>query len=433
MKNEHLVKEDIVILGAGLAGLSAAQCGGVIYEKEREVGGTCRSQRKAGYAFDQGIHVLHTRNKYVLRLLSAKKGLGFTRKKRSAWIYSHGALTKYPFQANTFGLPSRIIFECLAGFIDTFDKPRKRYGNYEEWIYGAFGKGIADNFYLPYSEKFWTVGAKELTTDWLDVRVPRPKTEQVIVGAFSLQKEEFGPNTLFRYPRRGGIQSIPEALLGQKKDIVFRKEAVKIDTVNKSVLFSDGSRVYYRKLISTMPLPEIVKIVDNVPARVSRAAGELRHNSVLCINLAVKDERLNATHWIYFPEEKFAPFRISFPRNFSSLTVPKGWSSIQAEISYSRERPLARGSIVDKVIKGLIAAGILKGAEKIKSVGTDDIKYAYVIYDHKRRSNAEEIRKFLRENDIYTAGRYGEWKYLWMDEAILSGRQAAMEAGKMSR
>lgn len=418
----------MIILGAGLAGLSAAyHSGAAIYEKEEDIGGTCVSLRQDGYVFDLGIHVLHARNKYVLRLLSQNKRAGLQYKKRSAWIYSYNVLTKYPFQANTFGLPKNIAMQCLVGFMDASGKAGRDYDNYEEWVYATFGKGIAEHFYLPYSEKFWTVKARELNNEWLDVRVPRPRLEQVIEGALSIQKEEFGPNAVFQYPKTGGIQRVAEALVKKNMRIMCGKEAVSIDTGKKVVHFSDRSTVHYDKLLSTIPLPELVRIIDRVPEPVKRAAGDLKYNSILCVNLGVMREDLNPRHWIYFPEEKFCAFRISFPKNFSRFTVPRGWSSVQAEISYSKFKPLRHRDIVEKMIRDLLRANIIKAKDKVKLISTKDIKYAYVIYDHGRADNLKVINKFLTGNNIHTAGRYGRWEYLWMDEAIQSGRKIAGE------
>jgi len=422
---EHL---DTIILGAGLAGLSAAyHGGGIVYEKEKEIGGTCRSLRTNGYIFDLGIHVLHTRDFYVLKLLSKYKNSGLKNKRRSAWIYSHQILTKYPFQANTFGLPKNIIKQCLAGFMETLNKSRENYDNYEDWVYAIFGRGIADNFYLPYSKKFWTIRAKELTTDWLDVRIPRPSLKQVIKGSESIQKEEFGPNAVFRYPQRGGIQKIAEALCRSDTKLMLGKEVINIEPDKKIVYFNDHTAICYRDLISTLPLPELFKIIKIAPKPVIQAASGLRHNSVLCVNLGIKSTNITPAHWIYFPEENYAAFRISFPRNFSYFTVPKRWSSIQAEISYSNARPIRYRDIVEKVIQDLIKAKIIKPKDKVKLINTKDIKYAYVIYDHHRLGNLKVINKFLKKHNIYSAGRYGQWEYLWMDEAILSGKRVVKE------
>ncbi|MBM3251168.1 MAG: hypothetical protein FJZ11_00100 [Candidatus Omnitrophica bacterium] len=422
---------DTVILGAGLSGLSCAyHTGGSVFEKEKEIGGTCRTSRIKGYIFDYGIHVLHTKNKYVLGLLAKDKKLFLTQKKRSAWIYSRNILTKYPFQVNTFGLPRHIVEECIIGFRDAQKKPRNNPLNYREWIYATFGKGIADNFYIPYSEKFWTVKTKELTTDWLDVRVPRPSLSQVIAGARSIQKEEFGPNALFHYPRSQGIQRITEALLKPNTKIMLGKEAIKIEIDKKIIHFNNQTAVRYDKLISTIPLPELSKIINVIPVAVRQAIQGLRCNSVLCVNLGIRREDITSKHWIYFPEEKFAAFRISFPKNFSQLTVPKGWSSIQAEIAYSESRPVRYRDIAGKVIQDLIKARIISSRDQVKLINLHDIKYAYCLYDHGRLSNLDIINRFLHKNHIYTAGRYGKWEYLWMDEAILSGKNVLKEMAR---
>lgn len=428
MSKDNFNHINTVILGAGLAGLSAAYHGdGVIFEKENEIGGTCRSLQSEGYTFDFGIHVLHTKNSYVLNLLSKHKNLGLQIKKRLAWIYSHNILTKYPFQANTFGLPRNIAMQCISGFINALGKPRQSYDNYQDWVYATFGKGIADNFYLPYSEKFWTVKAKELTNDWIDIRVPQPRLEQVIAGAFSIQKEEFGPNVLFQYPQRGGIQQIAEALLKKNIKVILGKEANRIELAKRIIHFSDKTNICYSNLVSTMPLPELFNIIDKVPEQVLQRVKGLKHNSILCINLGIKRENITSSHWVYFPEEKFAAFRVSFPGNFSKFTVPKKWSSVQAEVSYSKSKPVRHNNIVEKVIKDLIKAKILRSKDNIRLISLKDIKYAYVIYDHNRLNNLKVISQFLRNSGIYNAGRYGRWEYLWMDEAILSGKNIVKE------
>lgn len=414
-----------VILGAGLAGLSAAMhTDAVIFEKEEHIGGTCSSFKKDGFTFDMGIHVLHTKDKYVLDIFS-NNNAAIRQKKRSAWIYSYGVLTRYPFQANTFGLPKDIVFQCLNGFIQALKRKKKTHDNYEEWIYSAFGKGIAKNFYLPYSRKFWTIEAKELTTDWLDVRVPRPSLKQVIHGALSPQDDEFGPNALFRYPDSGGIKHLAQALVNKNMKIKLRKKANKLEIKKKVIHFDDGATLRYNNLISTMPLPELFKISDYAPAPVASAVRGLRHNSVLCVNLGVRREKLNNFHWVYFPEEDYIFFRVSFPNNFSKSTAPKGWSSIQAEISYSNTKPISLKGITDRVISGLLKARIIRPQDHVKLISIKDIPYAYVIYDHDRIRNLTAINYFLQNNQIINAGRYGKWEYQWMDNAILDGKRAA--------
>ena len=65
----------ILIVGAGLAGLSTAyHLRGVPYkilEREREVGGLCRSYVKDGFTFDYTGHLLHFRQTAIKALVEA--------------------------------------------------------------------------------------------------------------------------------------------------------------------------------------------------------------------------------------------------------------------------------------------------------------------------------------------------------------------------
>src|SRR3989338_7951047 len=99
-------KKRILILGAGLAGLSAAwhlQKKGIdcqLFEKEPEVGGLCRSKKINNFIFDYSGHLLHFKHKYTFNLVRNLLGNDLLKHQRSAWIYSYGKCTRYPFQAN---------------------------------------------------------------------------------------------------------------------------------------------------------------------------------------------------------------------------------------------------------------------------------------------------------------------------------------------
>ena len=109
-----------LIIGAGLAGLSAAyhlKTSYALFEKDSEIGGMARSAQKDGYIFDYDGHLLHFRNEYAFNLVSELLNGNMAPHKRNSWIYSKGAFTRYPFQANFYGLPKSVVKDCLMGLI----------------------------------------------------------------------------------------------------------------------------------------------------------------------------------------------------------------------------------------------------------------------------------------------------------------------------
>ena len=103
----------IVIVGAGLAGLSTAyHLSGTsyrLYEREAEVGGLCRSYRKDGFTFDYTGHLLHFRQPDIKSLVERLLAGKLQTHRRKSFIYSHQTYTEYPFQVNTHGLPPDVV------------------------------------------------------------------------------------------------------------------------------------------------------------------------------------------------------------------------------------------------------------------------------------------------------------------------------------
>ncbi len=444
----------IIILGAGLTGLSTAyhlhqilnfpiQLEYEIFEAEPIAGGLGSSVIQDGFTFDYTGHILHLRKDYVKKLIRKLLGRNYKSHKRNSWIYSKTIYTRYPFQANTYGLPLDVVKDCVLGFVKAKCLSKSycnssviKHQSFYDRIIATFGQGIARHFMIPYNEKVWTVHPNSLTCDWMHSFVPQPSLEEVIDGAFTDQKRSFGYNVSFLYPKRGGIQTLPNAFLPYVKNLKVNSEITKVDVINKIV---EINNIYWHKfdhLVSTLPLKKLIKLVDKVPRAIKNAAEQLKCNSVLNINFGISRAGISDKHWIYFPEKEFIFYRVGFPMNFSPSVVPKGTSSIYTEIAYRRDRryvisgtkyrlPRDKAKIIQRVKKDLIKAGILRSNDKILTVNVLDIENAYVIYDKNRRKSLEIINKFLLKNNIYSIGRYGGWKYLTMEDAILEGKQVA--------
>ncbi len=423
-------RNSVSILGAGLAGLSAAwhfqQKGSPyhVYEKDMQPGGMCHSRKVNGYIFDRDGHLLHFRHKEIFDLVRELLNDNLVRHRRDSWVYSEDRYIRYPFQANLFGLSRPVLKECLTEFI----KARRNGGtlgkeNFLQWIEGAFGAGIAKHFMVPYNTKFWTVHPREMTAEWLDGFVPQPSMDRVIDGAIHDSRQLLGYNSHFWYPRQGGIGQLAAAFCKGVRNIHTGFALKKIDLHRRRMIFDNGETREFGHLISTIPLPELGRLIPDLPADVARAFGELRWNSIFNVNFGLRQKKSSSRHWIYFPQEDLSFFRVGFFHNFSSDLTPPGRSSMYVEVSYSKDKPLDRAMITGRIEKDLRKVGILDSEDTIECRDVNDIHYGYPVYDRHYAVARRLILDFLHRQRILTCGRYGGWRYMSMEDVILDGKE----------
>jgi protoporphyrinogen oxidase len=427
-----MTKKKIVILGAGLAGLSTARhlkqrgIKSIVFEKEKTVGGLCRSKQVKGFVFDYDGHLLHFRNNYTLGLVKKLLKGNLARHKRSAWINNFGIFSQYPFQANLHALPRSIASECLWGFIHASSSGLScNQPNFLNWINTTFGKGMAKHFMIPYNQKFWTVPLSQMICPWSDKFIPQPSLADIVNGFFKKSKNSFGYNTIFWYPEKGGIALLPQALEKQVGKVSKDCCVSRIDLQKKEITFKGGAKEKFDILVMTIPLPELVKIIDPLPDKISKSFNRLRWNSIFNLNLGMEGPCQDGKHWVYFPHKKTSFFRVGFFHNFSDHLASGGKSSLYAEVSYSKEKPINRKDIVGQIINDLKEVGILNRENRILASDTNDIKYGYPIYDQHYNQATRLIKEFLLTNNIITCGRYGSWQYLSMEDALLDGKRTA--------
>ena len=296
-----------------------------------------------------------------------------------------------------------------------------------------FGKGIAEHFMIPYCKKFWGLDARELTTEWVNVRHPRPSTEEVIEGSLREQTKGFGINAIYRYPKKGGFGFLGKRLADKCKDsIKVGMEATRIDVLKKEIEFNHNEVVSYDNILSSLPLPELIKIIPDAPHEVREAVSRLKTNSIFVVNIGVNRAKITDKNWIYYLEKEFSFIRVSFPFNQSDNVAPSGTSSISAEIAYGHGNslPTSKDKMEDYVVHELIEANVIEASDEIIYLDSIDIKYGYVIFDKERKPAVKIIHDYLKSLDIVPFGRYGVWAYLWSDEAMLSGKKVAEKYSK---
>ena len=431
----------IAIIGAGLAGLSTAyhlKKDYAIYEREHEIGGLCKSYTIDGFTFDYTGHLLHFRNEEIKSLVTKLLHNRLNEIKRKASIFSKGIYTEYPFQANTFGLPKEVVKECLMGFIEAYlkrcqgsrVKGQENKESFEDWIYKTFGKGIAKHFMIPFNEKFWKTPLNKIASNWVSWLVPMPELEDVVSGAIGIGNRDIGYNPVFHYPVNEGIRVLPRSFLPNINNLNLNMKVSRISLKKKRITFANGVEAECDFLVSTMPLPELIKSCDDAPVKIKLLAKGLKYISVYDINLGIRREGISDKHWIYFPEKEYLFYRAGFPMNFSKSLAPEGCSSMYVEVSHRDGRDIPKERLINDTVNGLIKAGILRKDDEISVKDVIDIKYAYTIYDFHRQKAVPIIQKYLEEKGIFSIGRYGAWEHTSMEDAIYQGKVTAQRLSK---
>ena len=425
-----------IILGGGLAGLSAALELGprpwTLVEREERPGGLCKTDRRDGFSFDRTGHWLHLRDPGIRALVEGLLGDNLTSISRAAAIRAQGTYVPYPYQTNFGVLPDReVVAENLAGYVAAVLGPEgaalraREPRTFEEFILRHLGTGIARHFMVPYNTKLWTVPPGELSAAWTGRFVPRPPLGQVIRGALGLSTEPEGYNATFLYPREGGIEALPRALAARLDPARLRcgRAPVAIDLAQRVVTLDDGTTLPFAGLVSTIALPELVRLLGAAaPVEVREASALLRAATVTYVNVAARGSP-PPFHWIYFPEAEVPFYRVGSASAAHAPLAPAGHRSFYVEFSHTGGLDPRRAEV--DAVAGLLACGLLGSADELLFAEAHEIPGAYVIYDEAHGPAKATVLGWLSSVGIESCGRYGAWEYSSMEDALLGGRAAA--------
>lgn len=419
---------NIAILGGGIAGLAASCALGhqaTVYEADTAPGGLCDGFEIDGFHFDRAVHFSFAKEEKAIPFFEKTS---FIAHPPDAINFSKSYWVKHPVQNNLHALPVEERIKAVTGF---FRRPpmKENIATFQEWLHIQFGDYIATEFPERYTRKYWREEASTLGADWVGFRMYRPTEEEMLYGAFVSETKNVYYAREMRYPVRGGFIRFLDPLRAGA-DIQCNKRSETIDVRKKTITFSDGSTTGYDHLISTIPLTEIVRQIKDAPSAVVDAAGRLAATQVVIVSMGFKQpDVMKALWWYVYDEDMFAA-RIYSPGLKSSNNVPKGCGAIQYECYLHPHKEKYLG--VD-----YYAENALYSLEKMKLASRNDplfvdvrlLPYGNVIHYPDTVRKSDEVKAYLRSVGIYPAGRFGDWKYHWTDQALVSG----LEAGEKMR
>lgn len=397
----------IYVIGAGVTGLAfAATLGDAkVLEGSSKLGGKASSyevETPVGtFRFDVGGHWFHYQHApEVLQLL---EGLPLQKHTRQAFVYVEGDWFDFPIQMSyKQHRDSEFVRQISRELITSQEKgasDKENYRNYSDMLLNSYGTTLFDYFFRDYNTKMFGI------TDLSQIRVSQFEK----IRNVRTDKNTTGYNHYFYYPQSPlGAQAIP-AHLAKKARIQFDVKVTSIQLANQTMTVN-GQSVPWEMIVSTMPLPKLVQIIDGIDPEVAELSRQLRASRGFILNLGVKKNLLHGNKsWIYISEMEYCFYRVGFYSNVEPSMAPEGYSSIYVECSplfFANKQEALR--LVPRVIHDLTRMGIIEDEQDVVTMKPIYLEQNYCFPDDRITSM---IRDYLQQHRISSIGRYGSWHW----------------------
>lgn len=439
---------DIVVIGAGPAGLTAAYqfhkygASSTILEADSQVGGISRTAQRDGWRFDIGGHRFFTKVKPVDDLWhEILPDEDFLMRPRKSRIFYKGKYLDYPLRA--FNALRNVGPIEATGYVVSYAwariRPPKDQTNYEGWLVARFGWRLYRALFKTYTEKLWGVPVSEMPADWAAQRVKGLSLGNAIVNAVLPKRNQKDITSLieeFQYPKYGpGMmwEVCLDKVEKQGSTIAMETTVTKVtrgDDGATSVVGrdADGTETSHPAdhVISSMPISDLLNAMDPpAPQAVRDAADDLRYRDYLIVALVLPDRLVDFDdNWIYIHDPQVRTMRIQNFGSWSPYMVKPGYNTLGLEYTVwegDDEWNADDDFLVQRAKQELEQLGLAKAGEIEDGYVVRQAK-AYPIYDDRYRANVDVIRSWLSEHvpNVHPVGRNGMFRYNNQDHSMFT-------------
>lgn len=395
-------KYKYAILGAGPAGLTFANVlkknredDFVVFEKETEAGGLCRSTDVDGTPLDVGGgHFLDVRRPEVTRFLfqfmPEEEWNIFNRDSR---IEFGGITIEHPFEANIWQMPQEMQVQYLKSIASAgCNRQQEQPTLFVDWIRWKLGDMIAENYMIPYNSKMFGRELNQLGTYWLE-KLPNVSFDETLLSCLNRQAYGTQPgHAQFYYPKKYGYGEVWLRMADAiREHMCYESTIEKIDLGNKMVTVKGGSTIQAEHIIVAIPWDSVEEYAG-IPTEMEKNIRGLKHTAV---NITYYPETMNTdAQWIYYPDLTLAYHRILVRSNF--CTDARGyWTETNSERYVDNGNPTFRN------------------------------EYAYPLNTITKPTIMKQFLDWSRKQGVIGLGRWGEWEHYNSDVTVARAMEMA--------
>ena len=424
----HENKKPIAILGAGIAGLTAADylkrnnVPFVLYEAGKKIAGLATSFKDAeGFSYDFGAHFITNR---------LAKAIGVNSECLLVKHYGEAVWLKGKSYSYPFGLVTspRMTISWAAGQLKSLFKKTKP-DSAADWFRERFGVVLADEIALPLVEAWSGAPAEKLSAaigeglfggsslKSLYLKMAGKLTGRAVACGYNKEKPETA-SVWHVYPQ-GGVSALCEKLANGMEDSIKLESPVdEILVENDKVVAvrAKGETQEVSAVISTAPANILAKLVKGTG--VLAGVSHFRYRPMVFINLRFKGRGLLTDTVMWFPEKEFVFFRLTEATLSMPWLAPEGKTIITVDIGCEKDDQI--WSMDEQKLAELCLQHITPVIPDARErfLGSNVIKtpIAYPIFLKDYEQQRRNFEQSTSIKNLISVGRNGEFSHMFMED-----------------
>lgn len=374
-------KKNVLILGAGPAGLTAAyellnngEFNVTILEKENQIGGLCKTIKFKNTLMDYGVHFYRISeykkvNDIVYNMLPITDEFSkeLTEKERKNYIKKgvtkdnsdevmliNSSCSNIYFDKKFYEYPIKINFDTIKkiGFLNLIKigfsylkvliKKREEI-NLENYYINRYGKKFYEMFFLEYTKKICGVHPKDIDIDWGKQRIRETSFINILKEKIFKKRVQNEPSLIdeYYYPKYGCGQfyeKLAQNIINKKGKILTNSYVKKIKmSKNKitDVIYMENKEEKHIKpdyIISSIPLKEFPTLLEaeNLNNQILDDIKNLPFRDLVLVNIILSkkdlEEKMNYNivkndSWFFIQDPNIKFGRIKISNNWSKYML----------------------------------------------------------------------------------------------------------------
>ncbi|HMQ09838.1 MAG TPA: FAD-dependent oxidoreductase [Oligoflexia bacterium] len=421
-------QKTIAIFGAGMAGLSAASELAKkgyhvdVYEQNPQIAGLAATFKDDdGFMYDNGPRFIFS---------SLAKKIGILDQCFKVKYYEH-LYVKERFYEFPFGFVKNPLYCLSAGSAMVLRNFKPSAKNLQQYLYQYYGKYFSKSVLQPLIEKWAGMPAQNMSLDFASRLLPtniKYILHQIMRKVRKgITKDYFREDRYIVYPKQTNAL-IFETLAntpGVHVHLNHKLEHLEIDNKKITSATVNGKKITADAYLSTIPINHLAHQLKK--NGIDSAWDKLHYRGIVILFIKLRQKQVLQGLWSWFPEDKYAFYRVSEFKNALAHMAPKDKTLIAVEFACQEEDQLFNmnaDQLLDQCFNDLNKIYGLD-REKIIGLSLNRSPQAYPVLSQKNKEIFSYIDHVTPVNNLFIAGRTGTFQYRMLERTHESGLEAA--------